>query len=55
MTDDVGVNVLGEVETNRQAVRAGIGIVVRKQRNPRPVREAQRYRCGFAGYVRRTG
>src|SRR5258705_9578424 len=45
MTDDVGVNMLSEVEANREAARAGtLRIVIGHGRNSRKIREADRHR-----------
>jgi hypothetical protein len=54
MADDVSVNVLAQVETNRKSARIRVRGVVSHERNPRRVREAQRDRCGRANCVRRA-
>jgi hypothetical protein len=54
MTDGARVNMLGKVETNRKAARAGAPrVVVGNGRNSRKVREANRHRCGIPMPMRR--
>jgi hypothetical protein len=55
MTDDVGVNMLGEVEANRKATRPGaLRVVVGNRRNSRKVREADGHRSEIPLQVRRS-
>src|SRR6185437_7485942 len=53
--DDVGVRVLGEVETYGEAVRAGVGVVVGDQWEASGVGETHRDRSGRAGEMRCAG
>src|SRR6266404_6753174 len=51
MSDDIGVNALGEVEANRHTPRIRIGIVIRNQRKARRIREANGHRRRFPLYM----
>jgi hypothetical protein len=54
MTDDVGVNMLAEVEANRKPARAGaLRVVVGNARNSRKVRKADRHWRGISLQMRR--
>src|ERR1035437_2844809 len=56
MSDDVGMNMLGKVETNRATARARtLRVVIGHRRNSREVREAQRYPRGVPLDVWRAG
>ena len=52
--DDVGVDMLGELEADREAAWAGVGIVVRDERDTGGVGEAGEDRRGCARNVFRT-
>jgi hypothetical protein len=55
MTDDVGVDMLGEMEAHRKAARARtLRVIVGDSRNSRKVREADRHRRRFPVQVRRS-
>jgi hypothetical protein len=50
--DDVGVDVLGELEADGEAARGCVGVVVRDERDAGGVREADDDGCGRARDVR---
>src|ERR1700730_10023970 len=54
MAHDVGVNVIGEVETDRESSRIRIGSVVGNQRKTGRVGESQGYRSRIAREVWRA-
>jgi len=54
--DDIGVYMVGEVETDSTAARAGTFFIeVRNAGNPGEIGKADRYRRGRASNVRRAG
>src|SRR5438477_10313647 len=54
MSNDVGVNMLGEVEANRKPARAGpLRVVIGNTRNSREVRKPDGHRSGATLQMRR--
>src|ERR1700679_4293744 len=55
VSDDVGMNAFGKVETNSNSARVGVGIVVGNHRNTSRIGEANRHRGRLAVHVGRPG
>src|ERR1700735_1385308 len=53
MTDNIGMNVLGKIESDRESTRIRIRIVIRYQRKAGRVRESHSHRRRLTNDVRR--
>ena len=54
MTNNIGMNVFGEVKPNCKSARIRVGVTIGYQRNARGVRKSDRYWGRIPAYVRRT-
>ena len=54
MADDIGVNAIGQMETDGESVRIGVRVVVGNERKTRRVGEPHGYRRRIARDVRRS-